>query len=47
MTNNKSIEQVVELTLEEKRFYELFVQEMIKIVGKYGKDAIDAIKNAA
>ena len=47
MTNNQSIEQTVEFSLEEKRFYELFVQEMIKIVKKYGKDALDVIKKAA
>lgn len=47
MINSQSNENEVELSLEEKRFYELFVQEMIKIVGKYGKDALDAIKKAA
>ncbi|MBR6647188.1 MAG: hypothetical protein IKL09_06710 [Clostridia bacterium] len=47
MDNNQPIEQMVEISLEEKRFYELFVQEMIKIVKKYGKDALDVIKKAA
>lgn len=47
MTNTNLMKESIEFSLEEKRFYELFVQEMIKIVSKYGKEALDAIKKAA
>lgn len=37
----------VVFTPDEKRMYEMFVNEMVKIISKYGKEALDKINTAA